>query len=318
MKDSKKIRTITFNILVILTILFIYLFFFPKKSYVKERIDNNINPLVEETFKENINAIKIASDEYFSSNENETVSLQELMDQNLLAELKDSRGESCSATSYVEKNNEMIKIHLECKDKSGDRYISLVDGKFLCIYQYEKKLEASYTDWSEWSEWSTEQTEANELTNIETEVRKEPDGTTTVTETREETTAATGTTKRTQKDIIDATPKYIQIDGKTYTTYSCPSNTNKTEYVLENTKCRVYTKTTTGYSCPDGYNLSGSTCYKTVTYEKEVENFKDVTYYRYQTREKTNEKVDVKWSIKDDQNLLNDSYNMVGKVSCEF
>lgn len=333
MKDSKKLRTIIFNILVILTILFIYFLFFPKKSYVKEKLDDNLSPLSDETFKENINAMKIASSTYFNSNENKTVTLQELIDQNLLAELKDSRGEACSTTSYVERTDEMIKIHLDCNDKSGDRYISLKDDKFLCIYQYEKKIESGYTEWSEWSEWSTNQIEGNEYTNVETEIRKEPDGTKTEIETKEETIAATSSTKRVQTDTINATIQYYCEKGyelrngkcykgnsvkNSYASFSCPANTNNTEYVIDGSKCKVYSITRSGYSCPSGYNLSGSTCYRTVNYEKEVENYKDVTYYRYQTREKTNEKIDTKWSIKDDYNLLNDSYNMVGKISCEF
>ena len=317
MKDSKKIRTITFNILVILTLLFVYFFFFPKKSYVKDKVDN-LDPLVNDKFKENINTMKIASDEYFSINENKTVTLQELIDQDLVIDLNDSKGEACSTTSYVEKTDEMIKIHLECKDKSGDRFISLKDGKFLCVYQYEKKLESGYTEWSNWSEWTTNQIEANELINVETEIRKESDGKTTVPETKEETIDAYARTEKIYTETIDANQQTYNKNGKTYVSFTCPANTSNKEYVKENTKCKVYTVRVTSYSCPEGYNLSGSTCHRTISSNQEIDKFKDVTYYRYQTREKTNEKIDIKWSTKDDQNLLNDSYNMVGKISCEF
>ena len=318
MENSKLIRTIVFNILVILTIVFVYLFFFPKKSYIKNKIDNGVNPIVDETFNENIYSMKIAGMAYFENKENGTATIQELIDNGLLADLKDSTQQSCYASSYVEKIDDKMKIHLECSDKSGEKFISLDDGKFLCIYQYEKKTENSFTSWSDWSDWSTNFVESNELTNVETEVRKELDGTTTKTEAKEETVSAYSTANKTKTGSIDATRKEIYKNGQKYFSFTCPANTSEKEYVLENTKCIVYTITRSNYTCPDGYSLSGTTCYRTVNYDVETENYKDVTYYRYQKREIIDEKIDIKWSTIDDQNLLNDSYTMVGKVSCEF
>lgn len=334
MQDSRKLRTIIFNILVILTILFVYIFFFPKKSYVKEKLENN--PIVEETFKENINNMKIAGEAYFVNNDNGTITLQQLMDNNLIAELKDSNSESCNTSSYIEKTDNMMKIHLECNDKSGDRFVNLSDGKFLCIYQYEKKSEAGYTEWSAWSEWSQEPVEANELRNVETEVRKESDGKITIQDTREESIKATyhselgcsqGTyDSSTGKCMIKTQTGEIQATKNNKGNYRCPNPSNplSQEYVLEGTKCKIYTiyyvdqTNQSYYTCPNGYWLQGSTCYRTTSNDREEEKFKDVTYYRYQTREKTEEKNDIKWSVKDDQELLNQSYTMVGEISCEF
>lgn len=324
MNDSRKIRTILFNILVILTLVFIYIFFFPKKSYVKSKVENGLNDIVDNTFNQNMESMRISGNEYFSSRANGTVTLEELINNGLSAELKDSKGESCSTSSYIEKDDKKMKIHLECNDKTDEKIISLTNGKFLCIYQYEKNIEEGYTDWSAWSEWQKDKVEANDLTNVETEVRKELEGKKTEQRTRQETTPATtrpacpeGTTP------INDKCKILKYVSEQNANGNCPGNTNRIEYIKEGNKCKKYEvyyveQSNKPASCPQGYTLSGNICYKTVYYEEQVDNYVDVTYYRYQTRIKTDAKTDIKWSIKDDQELLNQSYNMVGKITCEF
>ncbi len=324
MSDSRKLRTIIFNILVILTLVFIYVFFFPKKSYVKKKIDNGLNDIVDSTFNQNIESMRISGNEYFSSRENGTVTLEELINNGLSAELKDSKGESCSTSSYIEKDDKKMIIHLECNDKTDEKIISLTNDKFLCIYQYEKNIEGGYTDWSAWSEWQKEQVEANELTNVETETRREHEGKTKEQRTRQETTPATSKPACSEGTPVNGKCKILKYAGdQSVSNGRCPSNTNKYEYVREGNICKKYeiyytNQSNTALTCPSGYTLSGSTCYKTVYYEEEIDNYVDVTYYRYQTRTKTNAKTDIKWSVKDDQELLSKSYTMVGKISCEF
>lgn len=325
MGDSRKIRTILFNILVILTLVFIYIFFFPKKSYVKNKVENGMNDIIESTFNQNMESMKISGNEYFASRENGTVTLQELINNELIAELKDSKGETCSTSSYIEKDEKKMKIHLECTDKTDDKIISLTDDKLICIYQYEKNIEGGYTEWSEWSDWQTEPIENNDLTNVETETRKESDGKIKEQKSRQESIPATskqacpnGTIEIGNKCKIRKEVGTVSIQYK-----KCPQNNTQYEYEQIGDKCKKYeiyyiNKSSTALSCPEGYNLSGSTCYKTIYYEEEVDKFKDVTYYRYQTRQKTNAKIDIKWSKKDDQELLNQSYTMVGKTTCEF
>lgn len=331
MKDSRKLRTIIFNVLVILTVIFIYLFFFPKKSYVKEKLENESNAIIEQTFKENINNMKIAGETYFDSNDG-TITLQQLMENNLIAELKDSNNEACDSSSYIEKSDNIMKIHLNCKDKSGEKFVNLSDGKFLCIYQYEKKTQEGYTEWSNWSDWQQEPVEANDLRNVETEIRKESDGKKIVEDTREETIAATyhkseGCAEGTPsngKCLIKQETGEIQATKNNKGAYKCPENTLSKEYELQGTTCKIFSiyyknKTTTSYyTCPNDYRLQGTTCYRTISNNREEETFKDVTYYRYQTREIQEAKTDIKWSIKDDQELLNQSYTMVGEISCEL
>ena len=74
----------------------------------------------------------------------------------------------------------------------------------------------------------------------------------------------------------------------------------------------------TTYSCNSGYKLSGNKCYKTITEEQTVDKYIDITYYRYQLRTKQDKKIDIKWSTPNDQNLINQEYNMIRKVTCEF
>ena len=332
-KDSSLIRTILFNILVILTVLFIYFMFFPKKSYVKEKLDSELNPLAEETFNQNINSLKIAGETYFENNDNGKITLKQLRELSLLAELKDTTGKPCNEDSYVEKTDSKMIIHLNCEEKEDEKIVNLKKEKLLCIYQYEKKLEQSYTNWSDWSNWTIEEITADDLTNVETKVEKESNGTKTITEKKQLTENAKVNTiikcptgysmqnnkcmKKTQKQTIDAK---INSEKK----YYCPENKGNIEYTLSGKKCNMYEMSYQDliiedeYSCPTGYNLSNTKCYKTIEYNKEVEDYNEVTYYRYQTREKETAKIDIKWSTPDDKNLLDDEYTMVGKIACEF
>lgn len=366
-KYSSIIRTILFNILVILTIIFIYILFFPKKSYIKEKLDNGLNienesneninekdnesnSEIESIFNKNINILKETGENYLIENKKTKVTLEELINNNLITDIKDSNNNSCSNTSYVEKKDNKTITHLECSDKTGE---IIVDSKE-CLYQYEKKLEPTYTNWSEWSEWDTNKVEANELTNVEEKTEKVLDGTRIITDTKEVSINATKSsttscpegftksgnecTKKTEGKSIKASVSYSCPGGYSRTgafcyklsekidaikSYYCPKNTGNTEYELSGETCKTFNIIHSGlqtkdiYSCPQGYNLSNDKCYKTEQYQKEVDNYKEVTYYRYQTREKE-EKIDVKWSKENDEDLLNQEYNMVDKVICEF
>jgi hypothetical protein len=364
MKDSSLIRTVLFNILLVLTLLIIYLMFFPKKSYVKEKLDNEPSHEVEEVFNSNINSMKIASLNYFENNDTSNVTLQELIDKNLLTELKDSTNTSCSNDSYVEKRENKLIIALKCSDKEDTKEIVLdkedndSEERLLCIYEYKKETKEGYTDWSDWSEWSKEKIEKDELTNVEEKVEKEEDGTEVIENTNEYSIEATynskigcpdgytetnGTCKKKEEtNSINAIVKYTceglagyrlegsKCVGSTNTLnaiahYSCPSNQGSLEYELSGTTCRVFMiryinpgETQGYYTCPDGYYLSGNRCYASETYNEEIKKYKDVTYYRYQKREKTNKKIDIIWSSKDNQELLDKEYTMSRVITCEF
>lgn len=358
MKNNKIITTIFFNVLVLLTIVFIYMLLFPKRSYIKEKLENSLDTLIEKTFEQNIVNMKIASETYFENNNQNKITLQELIDNNLSAELIDGSGHACSNASYVEKTEEKMTIYLECEDKTDTREIKLKEQeeKLLCIYQYKKELPAFYTKWSEWSDWQIEEITKSELVNVETKIEKDFVGTKTITDIKQTSENAKINTrlicpkgyeeynskcKQTIKlnqikaYISHSCPEGYKINGtrcyknenivEATKKYFCPINRNNVEYELQGTMCQAYrvfyqdaTKTETYYTCSSGYKLNGNKCYKDVQYEYDIDEYKETTYYRYQTRIKENAKYDVKWSHKDDEKLLSDEYTIVGKVTCEF
>lgn len=359
MKDSSKIRTIIFNILVVLTLLFIYMLFFPKKSYLNKRLNKELNSTVEKTFNQNVNAIKIAGEEHFKNSSNSKVTVEELINENLLAELKDSNGNTCNNASYIEKQEGKTIIYLECDDKKEK--VTLKDESFNidlndnneCLYKYQKDS-SEYSDWGEWSEWSKDPVESNNLVNVETKIEKEVSGTKEVSDTRTVKINANKNTNYTcpngytldgtkckklvENNSISASVSYSCPNGygrngtecykngnkiAATKTYFCPTVSGNVVTKLEGSICRVYTvydtkdaTSNTYYTCNKGYTLKGNSCYKTEEYTKQIEDYIDVTYYRYQTRAITNEKFDIKWSEKDDQKLLEEGYTIVEEISC--
>lgn len=354
MKESSLIRSILFNILLVLTLLVIYLLFFPKKSYVKEKLEET-DPKVEETFNANINTIKIASFNYFKNNDKNKVTLQELIDNNLLTEIKDSNNELCDAESYAEKKETSLSINLKCNDKKDTRKIELgvdINGEN-CIYEYIKETK-QYSDWSEWSDWQKEKIEKDDLTNVEEKIEKEEDGKEIVTRTNDYSIEATynetvgcpaGYTENSgscrsmvQGETISATPSYKCPTGYEYNgkkcvgsineidpviRYSCPDNAGNVIFELAGDRCKTYyveyipKQTNSYYTCPNGYSLSGSRCYLYETYEEEITKYKEVTYYRYQKRQQKESKIETIWSTKDNQKLIDDSYSISRTITCE-
>lgn len=338
--SSSTVRTILFNLLVILTILFIYFFFFPKKSYTKEQLDIEVSPIIDDMFNQNINNMKIASKIYFEENEETKVTIEELKNKNLLAELKDSNNEACNKDSYIQKEKRKTIYHLECNDKKDEIIIyEPSNDKFLCIYQYEKK-EKFYTEYSDWSTWSLDKIDGDELTNVETKIEQEKTNDEQIEDAtiKNETICENGYTlsnntckKRTLTNNIKASLKYNCKDGYTRSgtmcykgnlkepaqkKYSCPSNSQNVEFEVNGETCDVYSirykepNKINKYECNEGFELKNNKCYK-------YETYKYITYYRYQKRD-IKEKIDIKWSIKDDNNLLTKEYSMVGPITCEF
>lgn len=353
------IKIILFNILVILTIILIYLLFFPKKSYVDTLLDEQLNPTIEETFSSNINSMKIASINYFEKNENEKVTLEELIKNELLTDLKDSNKEKCDTDSYAEKKDNKILISLKCNDKEEKVEIDLEQKekkKMFCLYEYKKEYDDKYSEWSDWSEWSKEEKKKDELTNVETKIENESNGTTIVS--KSETISIDADKyislacpegyieenqrckKKQESNTIKASLKYTCPNGygrngtKCYNGYStidatknyyCPSNSESTEFILSGSECKTYNIkyfdtniVEYKYTCKEGYYLSDNKCYKEIEYDEEVEDTKEVTYYRYQTRKKLDKKIDIIWSSKDNKELLDRSYNITREISCEF
>jgi len=358
MKKENITKKILFNILLILTIILIFFIFFPKKSYIEKKLEQEDNPVTEEYFNNNINSLKIASINYFKNSDTDKITLKELIEKNLLVELIDSNGNTCSNDSYAKKENDKIIINLKCSDKEAVEEIKLENksDKLLCLYEYRKEEGKKYTDWSEWSDWSTTKKEKNDLTNVETKTEQISDGTEIITNTKEIDAEPTKNVrldcpegyieensvckKKIETNSINASISYscppgysrnglycysnenkIEAEKK----YYCPNNQENTEFELSGNTCKVYNikyyytnMVEYYYTCPSEYKLKDNRCYKTETYEDEVIKYKEETYYRYQTRKEINAKYDIIWSSKDNKELLDNSYNMIREISCDF
>ena len=94
---------------------------------------------------------------------------------------------------------------------------------------------------------------------------------------------------------------------------TCPSGYEK----INNTCKKVYYKSIIK-SCPTGFTLTNETnqrCYKKVTSVITMHDVRDVTYYRYATREYINGTIDYKWSTSNnDKSLLNNGYKLTGRT----
>ena len=362
MKKKKIMKNILFNALVILTMIFIFLLLFPKKSYIESKLSKKEFVKYDETFINNLTNMKIASINFFEKNEKNKVTLKELIEKDLLPELKSTNGEICNIESYSEKQEEIITTNLICGDTQKQEQINLKatkenkKDKSICIYEYQKEIEPTYTEWGEWSDWQKEQIEKDDLTNVETKqerIMTEPKK-----EIKEQTISipAIENTKiicpngyikensqckhKTELNTISASvsyncpAEYKKIGTECYLNnesiaatknYYCPSGDKYIEFELSGSECIAYKNVYTEkfreekyFTCENGYELSGNTCYKIIEYEEEVENYEEITYYRFQKRKKTDKKIDTKWSVINDKELLNQEYNMVREITCEF
>ena len=297
-KESFSVRSLILQILFVVLTVFLLLWLFPTKNYVKDYANDafteKLQPLYNQIYNQNITTMKEAAINYFTNDrlpskvgESVTITLKEMQDKKLVLDLIDSNNKKCDvekSSVKVEKldNEYLMTVKLECSDASN--YIEVHLG----CYDYckasgvcekketpvikptnptkpvisEKKYQYEYekiTD-GKWGDFG-EWSQWSKDTITKTEYRN--------VETKE-VTKKTGTLV----DVIDA-----KKDVKT--TYSCPSG-----YTLNGTKCSKKTTATknatastkTTYSCPSGYALNGTKCSKTTTATKNATANKKTTY----------------------------------------
>ena len=287
-KESFSVRSLILQILFVVLTVFLLLWLFPTKNYVKDYANDafteKLQPLYNQIYNQNITTMKEAAINYFTTDRlpskvgaSVTITLKEMQDKKLVLDLIDSNNKKCDvekSSVKVEKldNEYLMTVKLECSDASN--YIEVHLG----CYDYckasgvcekketpvikptnptkpvisEKKYQYEYekiTD-GKWGDFG-EWSQWSKDTITKTEYRN--------VETKE-VTEKTGTLV----DVIDA-----KKDVKT--TYSCPSG-----YTLNGTKCNKVTISSinatankkTTYSCPSGYTLNGTKCSKTTTATK--------------------------------------------------
>ena len=281
-KESFSVRSLILQILFVVLTVFLLLWLFPTKNYVKDYANDafteKLQPLYNQIYNQNITTMKEAAINYFTTDrlpskvgESVTITLKEMQDKKLVLDLIDSNNKKCDvekSSVKVEKldNEYLMTVKLECSDASN--YIEVHLG----CYDYckasgvcekketpvikptnptkpvilEKKYQYEYekiTD-GKWGDFG-EWSQWSKDTITKTEYRN--------VETKE-ITEKTGTLV----DVIDA-----KKDVKT--TYTCPSG-----YTLNGTKCskkstdtkKATASTKTTYSCPSGYTLNGTKCSK--------------------------------------------------------
>ena len=297
-KESFSVRSLILQILFVVLTVFLLLWLFPTKNYVKDYANDafteKLQPLYNQIYNQNITTMKEAAINYFTNDrlpskvgESVTITLKEMQDKKLVLDLIDSNNKKCDvekSSVKVEKldNEYLMTVKLECSDASN--YIEVHLG----CYDYckasgvcekketpvikptnptkpvisEKKYQYEYekiTD-GKWGDFG-EWSQWSKDTITKTEYRN--------VETKE-VTKKTGTLV----DVIDA-KKYVK------TTYSCPSG-----YTLNGTKCSKKTtdtknataSTKTTYSCPSGYTLNGTKCSKKTTSSINATANKKTTY----------------------------------------
>ena len=281
-KESFSVRSLILQILFVVLTVFLLLWLFPTKNYVKDYANDafteKLQPLYNQIYSQNITTMKEAAISYFTTDrlpskvgESVTITLKEMQDKKLVLDLIDSNNKKCDvekSSVKVEKldNEYLMTVKLECSDASN--YIEVHLG----CYDYckasgvcekketpvikptnptkpvisEKKYQYEYekiTD-GKWGDFG-EWSQWSKDTITKTEYRN--------VETKE-VTKKTGTLV----DVIDA-----KKDVKT--TYTCPKG-----YTPNGTKCSKKTtdtknataSTKTTYTCPKGYTPNGTKCIK--------------------------------------------------------
>lgn len=268
-KQGFSVRDILIQIMFIILFVFIMIWLFPTKSNLETQ-NNQLDVLTSNIFNNNILTMKDAAVSYYtidrlpkSLNDKERMTLKEMLEEKLLVEFVDGKGNKCDINaSYVEvvklENEYQMKVSLTCTD--NDAYIIVHLGCYdycsaigicekkeeieitpnankVCKYEYEKVTGGKWGNYGGWSEWSTNAVSNTNYRVVETKVERVKTGVTTV---------QTGT------EVKSANP-------------ICPQG-----YKLNGANCVKTTTETATLTCPEGYGYSEGTCYGNgVTVEKE-------------------------------------------------
>jgi len=215
-KDSFSIKGFILQLLIILLFVFLMLWLFPTKNYIKNNLSElqseqqlqRLELLYGEIFANNVERMKDAAIGYYTDErlpqkigEIKKITLGEMYEKHLVLKLSDIDGNSCSTTdSYVEvtkyENEYQFKVNLKCGDKED--YIIVYMGCYtycdsgLCekqvtttpdkpkspVYMYEYKLETDgSTVCTGWSEWTTNKIEGTSTVTVDTKTEKVQTGT---------------------------------------------------------------------------------------------------------------------------------------------
>ena len=341
------LKDIILKILFGILFVFIVIWLFPTKSYVNNLVDQKLGTSGNQVFSNNIKSMKEAALTYYTgdrlpenTDDKVKMTLESMLNKNLLVEFKDSNGKTCDAkNSYVEVTKNVsdysMKVNLECSDKKT--YVMSYFGSYdYCTLEVcEKKKLAEIAE----NEAIDKETTENEA--IETEY---------IPENNKVVNNVQNTPKTPTTNPAISECQYIKRTNDYWTGYGAWSNwtTNKvnssnsrqvetkTEKVQTGTKKvatgskietsppKTVTTTQNGvqkkvYTCSTYYDNPGTystpkTCYKTITVYKNEPVYGNVIYYRYRDRSYVKGITDYKWSNCNNKTLLNSGYTKTGNT----
>lgn len=308
--NQKGTTFVDFLIQLIFIIIFVILlvWLFPTKDWLKENYFGSSyiekeTTVSDEKFVTNINNMLEASKNYFGYyvnlpediDDSVKVTLDELVDNHLMIMPKDSKGNKCDGDSYaIITKTEVgytIKVDLTCG--SDNDYIIRTVGcdpfcqgsctqKCTLEYQYSKKVDGYFTNWSSWSAWEVNKKTESEYLKVEKKdftskicpsgYELNSDKSACIKKVNEDVTVSAENVKSCPSGYEFNSDKSLcvrNISSKeevdALVSYSCNSG-----YTLEGNKCvkKVSSSETISasinYSCSSG-NLSGNKCYRTDT-----------------------------------------------------
>ncbi len=244
--ESFTLKDVIFNLLFIMLFVFILLWLFPSKSFLKDKEIANSKQL----FNDNLTVMKEAAVSYFTNprlpqviGKSEKMTLSEMIDEKLLLELYDSNGEKCNInTSYVQITKEnsdeyVLKIYLSCTDDEDYILVHLgcydycendvCEIKEVFKYEYKKETPCTWTDFGAWSNWQTSYVAPTSTRKVETKTGTSTQDAT-ISYTCPEGYSYNQTTKLCNKTVNGEEAK----DATKVVTYNC-SNYGSNYYVLK-------------------------------------------------------------------------------------
>ena len=317
-------KNILLKLLFIVVIIFLIVWLFPTKNYVKNLIDQKLNTSKEIVFNNNINNMKDAAKSYFTSDrlpskegESKTITLKEMIEKKLLVDFKDSNGKKCDyessyATATKNKSNYNLKVNLACKDKSD--YINSYIDDASEVYSKKKLADNSNKQTTneenkqeEKNQQTAEPKSGNECEYVKTSSGYWSNYGAWSNWTTNKINSSNSRQVETKQDKVQ-TGTILEQDG----TYKHTQNPKKVT-ITKNGKQTIL------YVCPSDFDNGGRysnfvTCVKTMPNYVNKPTYRYVTYYRYRDRQYINNNSIYKWSNCNDDNLTKEGYKATGKT----
>lgn len=319
-------KDIILRLLFIVLLIFIVIWLFPTKNYVKNLIDQKLGTSNNQVFNTNIETMKDAALAYYNGSrlpeeegKTKKLTLGEMLNKNLLVEFTDSKGKKCdNKKSYVEvtknKTDYSLKVNLACTDKTA--YINSYIGSYeYCTSDVCEKKKLTENKEEQTSNNPEEQSSSSNSTGPETNNQCQYVKTTSGW-TNYGNWSAWTTNKVSSSNSRQVQTKTEKVKTGTVVeqsgTYKHTQNSKKVTVIKNGTKQIVYV-------CPSDFDNGGSynsfvTCVKTMPNYVTKNTYKNVTYYRYRDRTYKNNNNTYKWSSCNDSSLTSQGFVATGKT----